>query len=204
VSGVAIGARMIALRMWVGGTVARSQSVSVAAWLLVVGGCAVPSTAPAPDRVPASPAASVDAGALRDGAAAVPDLSVDAPARAPDGPPGIWRCSPGLGSGLGQPCGCAGECASGICADGVCCNRSCTEACLSCKLPGRMGACTAVAIGAPDPHGVCARDPPETCGRTWPNWASPSEPAQREASKAEMAASCDSRKSSSSIPLSRQ
>src|SRR5689334_12574784 len=103
----------------------------------------------------------------RDGS---PDLvtaslgSIDAPVRA-DGPGAVWRCTPGLRTRPGLPCGCGEECDSGFCADGVCCNLACQGACYSCKLPGRMGSCAPVAIGAPDPHGLCAKEAPETCGR---------------------------------------
>jgi hypothetical protein len=89
---------------------------------------------------------------------------VDAPAA--DRPTADWKCAPGLRSRLGLPCGCGEECESGICADGVCCNLPCRGACHSCKLDGRMGSCEPVAIGAPDPHGICTKEAPETCGRT--------------------------------------
>lgn len=96
--------------------------------------------------------------------------AISAPVDAPAGEGRLdgsaWKCTPGAGNRLGMPCGCSEECQSGVCADGVCCNLPCNGACFSCKLPGRMGACSPVAIGAPDPHGVCTRQAPETCGRT--------------------------------------
>src|SRR5690349_1740353 len=81
--------------------------------------------------------------------------SIDAPVRA-DGPGAAWRSRRAYR--LGLPCGCGQECDSGFCADGVCCNLACQGACYSCKLPGRMGSCAPVAIGSPDPHGLCTRE----------------------------------------------
>ncbi len=64
----------------------------------------------------------------------------------------------------GAVCQTGAECESGSCADGVCCNVACSGPCVSCKEPGKMGQCTPVAAGAPDPHGICPVEPPETCG----------------------------------------
>ena len=56
------------------------------------------------------------------------------------------------------------ECESGNCADGVCCNVACGGPCVSCREPGKMGQCTPVPVGNPDPHGVCRQEPIESCG----------------------------------------
>ena len=67
---------------------------------------------------------------------------------------------------LGAPCQDAGQCASGSCADGVCCNLACTGACVTCSLPDRPGECVPVPAGMPDTHGICRKDPPESCGQS--------------------------------------
>ena len=59
-----------------------------------------------------------------------------------------------------------GECASGFCVDGVCCTSACEGPCESCGLVGSIGICTPVAVGAPDPHGICRNDMASTCGQT--------------------------------------
>ena len=56
----------------------------------------------------------------------------------------------------GSACMTDSQCFSGFCADGVCCNSACQGQCVSCKLTGRLGTCTPVDLGAPDPHGVCS------------------------------------------------
>jgi hypothetical protein len=82
-----------------------------------------------------------------------------------DAPMSGGKCNPALDRALGAPCGCGDECASGFCADGVCCNAQCTGACVACNQPSRMGECTAVRTGQQDPHGVCMKQEPATCGR---------------------------------------
>ena len=46
------------------------------------------------------------------------------------------------------PCGANEDCASGFCADGVCCNTACGGTCVSCALPGRVGTCSPLPVGA--------------------------------------------------------
>jgi hypothetical protein len=57
-------------------------------------------------------------------------------------------------------------CSSGFCVDGVCCNVPCTGGCAACNVPGNVGECSLVPAGAPDPHGRCRHDPPESCGES--------------------------------------
>lgn len=66
---------------------------------------------------------------------------------------------------LGAKCSQAGDCVSGNCADGICCNIACEGPCVSCTLPGRLGTCSAVPPGAPDPRGVCADQGAPSCGQ---------------------------------------
>jgi hypothetical protein len=64
-----------------------------------------------------------------------------------------------------DPCLTNEECASGFCTDGVCCNSACAGPCLSCALPGHVGACTAVGVGTVDPHAACVDQGPASCGQ---------------------------------------
>ncbi|HTA18714.1 MAG TPA: hypothetical protein VK989_05450, partial [Polyangia bacterium] len=57
------------------------------------------------------------------------------------------------GACLVEGCTTDAECATGSCADGVCCNEPCKGACTSCSMPGQVGTCAPVNIGAPDPRG---------------------------------------------------
>ena len=54
--------------------------------------------------------------------------------------------------GIGAHCNGDGDCISGNCADSVCCNIACKGACVACNLPGRLGACSAIDSGKPDPR----------------------------------------------------
>lgn len=56
------------------------------------------------------------------------------------------------------------ECTSGFCAQGVCCGSACAGSCFSCNLPGSVGTCAAVPLGAIDPAGTCKDDGPTSCG----------------------------------------
>jgi hypothetical protein len=67
---------------------------------------------------------------------------------------------------LGQPCGAAGECLSGLCVEGVCCDGACDGGCRSCGLLSTMGHCTLLAAGAVDSKGVCTDQGATTCGTT--------------------------------------
>ena len=86
-----------------------------------------------------------------------------APARAGSAVPGppAPSCVP-----LGAECELAADCQSGFCADGVCCNVACTGACVSCNQSDQMGECVPVPAGGEDPHNVCRKDSPETCGQS--------------------------------------
>src|SRR2546423_6092910 len=66
----------------------------------------------------------------------------------------------------GGKCGKADECQSGFCVDGVCCNTACSGGCVSCNQPDNMGDCQPVGPGVPDPHGICRKDSPDTCGQS--------------------------------------
>ena len=63
----------------------------------------------------------------------------------------------------GGACNIGAECVSGHCADGVCCESDCQMACRSCALPESKGLCRPVALGAPDPRGMCADKGPASC-----------------------------------------
>ena len=67
---------------------------------------------------------------------------------------------------LGIICQADAQCVSGFCADGVCCNVACTGACVACNRPEQMGQCVPIPTGGEDRHGICRRDPPESCGQT--------------------------------------
>jgi hypothetical protein len=67
---------------------------------------------------------------------------------------------------LGATCSGNADCASEFCADGVCCNLQCNGPCVSCNQVGRLGECSPVAAGNPDPHGACKAEAKETCGRS--------------------------------------
>jgi hypothetical protein len=43
----------------------------------------------------------------------------------------------------GETCGVGGECVSGNCVSGVCCNTACDDGCRSCRLPEKVGTCSA-------------------------------------------------------------
>ena len=66
--------------------------------------------------------------------------------------------------GPGAHCKGNSDCISGYCADSVCCNIACTGACVACNLPGRLGACSAIDSGKPDPRGVCKDQGAASCG----------------------------------------
>ena len=67
---------------------------------------------------------------------------------------------------LGAACDDANECLSGHCVDDVCCNLACAGGCVSCKEVGKVGQCSPVAAGNPDPHDKCLEQEPATCGQT--------------------------------------
>jgi hypothetical protein len=120
--------------------------------LIVAGGCASENGA----------SSKVDS-AFPDGS-----LSSDAGPTDTNGDPSAdaGSCLGGGGRALGLTCGCKMDCESGFCADGVCCDVACNGACMTCKQPAAKGECRPVAAAAPDPHGLCTFDLPETCGQT--------------------------------------
>ena len=79
------------------------------------------------------------------------------------------QCQNGLcvvpnGGDVGGLCSRDSDCLTGHCADGVCCNTACTGPCVSCALPGHLGTCSPVPVGARDPHGVCVDQGAPSCG----------------------------------------
>jgi hypothetical protein len=82
----------------------------------------------------------------------------------PNAIPDDGVCDTSRKKGLGGACDCAAECDSGFCADGFCCNTACSGACVSCALPKQKGECGPVGAGVMDPHGVCKKEAPESCG----------------------------------------
>jgi hypothetical protein len=73
-------------------------------------------------------------------------------------------CGPAPKKANGAGCLAAPDCLSGICQDGVCCATDCKGACTTCALPSDLGTCQPVAMGKPDPHGVCTDMGVSTCG----------------------------------------
>ena len=66
---------------------------------------------------------------------------------------------------LGQACTANGDCLTGdSCVDGVCCSSSSCNTCQACNTAGSPGTCANVTANAPEPHGLCAPNPP--CGNT--------------------------------------
>ena len=65
----------------------------------------------------------------------------------------------------GGSCTANQKCASGFCADGVCCNVACAGACVSCNQTGKMGRCSVIDTGLPDPD-FCKVNGPTTCDTT--------------------------------------
>jgi hypothetical protein len=60
----------------------------------------------------------------------------------------------------GATCTGGTQCASGFCTEGVCCNSACSDGtsgslCMSCKVTGAVGTCTAVPSGQSDPKQRC-------------------------------------------------
>ena len=88
------------------------------------------------------------------GAAGAPTTGVGGAAGAP---------ATGVGTPNGGACNIGEECVSGYCADGVCCESDCQMACRSCALPESKGLCRPVALGTPDPRGMCADKGPASC-----------------------------------------
>jgi hypothetical protein len=62
----------------------------------------------------------------------------------------------------GRRCTSAQDCASGHCVEGVCCDTACTDACHSCVVANRVGACTPLAAGTRD--GRCPTEAAASCG----------------------------------------
>ena len=62
----------------------------------------------------------------------------------------------------GQICGSFLDCGSGYCVDGYCCDSLCNQNCVSCKLVGSKGSCSAIPTGT-DPENDCIGKDPK-CG----------------------------------------
>jgi len=61
--------------------------------------------------------------------------------------------------GPGKLCSTGTQCISGNCVEGVCCDKACAGTCTSCKVTGKVGTCSPVPKGSPDPRGGCTGDP---------------------------------------------
>lgn len=61
---------------------------------------------------------------------------------------------------------CAGDkqCQSGHCVDGYCCDSVCGAPCQTCAKAGKLGVCSLVAAGDPDPRGACQGECASGCG----------------------------------------
>jgi hypothetical protein len=70
-------------------------------------------------------------------------------------------CGP---KGIGSSCKQDAECDSKHCADGVCCSTACGGACQSCDMVGSVGTCMPTPAG--QPHRLCPKQDPTTCGTT--------------------------------------
>jgi hypothetical protein len=68
--------------------------------------------------------------------------------------------------GLGGRCFSNSSCQNAQCVDGYCCDTTCTDACTSCKEPGKEGTCSNVAPGGDDPHKKCVDEGAVSCGKT--------------------------------------
>src|SRR4051812_44913979 len=79
----------------------------------------------------------------------------------PDSAPAADAASDG-GRDNGRRCTSADGCASGHCVEGVCCDTSCTDACHSCAVTGRLGTCSPLGAGTRD--GRCPTGPAGSCG----------------------------------------
>ena len=87
------------------------------------------------------------AGACSSIPAGLPDPGVTPPCS------GILACD-GKGSckkNNGQACSSAVECGSGQCSAGVCCDKPCAASCEACNLTGKLGTCSLIPAGKPDP-----------------------------------------------------
>ncbi len=66
---------------------------------------------------------------------------------------------------LGQACTNTANCLTGnTCVDGVCCSTTSCPLCQACNIAGTAGNCANVPINTPEPHTLCAANPP--CGNT--------------------------------------
>jgi hypothetical protein len=74
------------------------------------------------------------------------------------------HCQSGSCVGEAGVCTEDAECISGNCVDGVCCNTACQGPCVSCALPGKLGACSPVAAGMRDPRALCVDEGAPSCG----------------------------------------
>ncbi len=91
---------------------------------------------------------------------AAPDAPADVPAAVPDAPPDAAPDGPrgpvdGPARALGAACSQAAQCQGGLCVDGICCSSTCAL-CSACNVPGKLGTCSARAIGTFCGDSVCA------------------------------------------------
>ena len=63
----------------------------------------------------------------------------------------------------GGVCAQASQCTSGNCVDGYCCNTTCTGTCMACSVVGKLGTCSNLASGKPDPSATVTCVAPNAC-----------------------------------------
>ena len=63
----------------------------------------------------------------------------------------------------GQSCSTDSQCSSGHCVDFTCCDESCSETCKACNVPGKLGTCSLVPAGQPDPQALTPCEKTRAC-----------------------------------------
>jgi hypothetical protein len=110
------------------------------------------------DAGPGQDASAPDAGPRHD-ARPAPDAS-----QRDLGPDQAGDASPDAARDNGRACLLGTECGSGNCVDGVCCASAACGACFACNVTGSLGSCHPLALGTPEPHGLCPVQPVTGCG----------------------------------------
>jgi hypothetical protein len=70
----------------------------------------------------------------------------------------------------GKSCTGNAQCTSGYCVDGYCCNSACGAPCNTCAKASKLGVCSLVAAGDPDPRGACQGECANGCIATGCQW----------------------------------